>query len=162
MTGITIDATMTTGLRKSGQQRRQLNPAFAAAHGLTEDVSINSKATEENSSPLKRAKIAVKRARATGKLNVANIGLSSPLFDVLFDLRQGIKVNLSMNSTDTASWECFSESSLTLVDFSDNAIGGIAVSSMIEYDDIVLSTSFASNDAISQEYQWIRCSSYKT
>ncbi len=114
-------ATMTTG-PKSGQQRRKLNPAFAAAHGLAGDASVKTKSTKEDSSPLERAQFAVKRARATGKLNAANIGLCSPLFDILFDLGQGVEVNLSM---DRRHAESFVESTLQLVDFSDNAIGGI-------------------------------------
>lgn len=111
-------------MTKRSGDRRQLNPAFASAHGISSKNEAVV-AEEEPSSSLQKAKIAVERARESGKLTVANASLSSPLPDVLFDLRQGVEVDLSMNASGTASWELHTEETLTLVDFSDNDLSGI-------------------------------------
>ena len=101
-------------------KQRQLNTAFAAAHGIS-GPSRNTAFLEESSS--KRAEISVRHARFSGKLNAANAGLSSPLPDILFDLRHGIEVDLSMDTSAMSTWESHAEETLKLVDFSDNNIG---------------------------------------
>lgn len=113
---------MTSRQKGSGRQLRQLNPAFAAAHGI--DRSSQDEVLVEKSSKT-RLDIAIKQARATGKLNVSNAGLSCPLPDILFDLRHGMQVNLSMDASEASSFEVHAEETLTLVDFSDNDIGAV-------------------------------------
>ena len=96
----------------ASRRKLQLNPAFAAAHGLAEKENASSQAFTH------RLDLALKQARATGRMNVSNFGLATPLPDSIFDLRAGIQVDLSMGKTVVAN---YTEENLTSVDASDNA-----------------------------------------
>ena len=96
----------------ASRRKLQLNPAFAAAHGLAEKENASSQAFTH------RLDLALKQARATGRMNVSNFGLATPLPDSIFDLRTGIQVDLSMGKTVVAN---YTEENLTSVDASDNA-----------------------------------------
>ena len=127
--------------------RRQLNPAFAAAHGLTESSSEDGTVTISPSNALggavspsdqfsasvvttgrggssrKRVDQAIADARKTGKLCAGNLGLFT-LPDEVFDLRKGIKVNFSLAASSSSTEQgSHGEETLTLVDFSDNPLG---------------------------------------
>ena len=119
---------------------RQLNPAFAAAHGLAEQSSDGTvKISPSNASGVaspdlggsavitagssqKRVRQAIIQARKTGKLNSSNLGLFK-LPDEVFDLRKGISVDLSLSASSSTTLGSHGEETLTLVDFSDNPIG---------------------------------------
>jgi Leucine-rich repeat (LRR) protein len=116
--------------------RRALNPAFAAAHGLTagadEDVLVvtpnaakASVASNTNNSS-KRLDLLLKEARASGKLQATNVGLKAPLPDALFDFRAGVVVDLSLEASSSAANRAllFGEETLTSVDLSDNDLSG--------------------------------------
>lgn len=90
----------------------QLNPAFAASHGLV---------TKHQSSTPQRLDLVIKQARATGKLNASNLGLNA-LPDRLFDLRSGIQVDVSMENSGPL--QIYGEDEITLVDVSDNELDG--------------------------------------
>uniref|UniRef100_A0A7S4IZQ0 Uncharacterized protein n=1 Tax=Odontella aurita TaxID=265563 RepID=A0A7S4IZQ0_9STRA len=133
--------------KRRGFDRRKLNPAFTAAHGLPEQQSAfrdtalsaedaaassgtkdgaagNSTSSSRPPPGKKRIEHALKAARSTGRLNLSDCGLTAPLPDVIFDLRSGITVDYSMDRDrehDLASpWDTKGEEELTLVDFSDN------------------------------------------
>ena len=94
---------------------RKLNPEFTAAHGLSIESS--------GGCSVRRQKLAfdnaVSHARSSGKLNLANLGLTARLPDECFDLRKIMPVDLSLDSY-VKSWECYGEEALISVDFSDN------------------------------------------
>jgi leucine-rich repeat protein SHOC2 len=108
--------------------RRQINPAFASAHGLTaEENEVSSPTGQEpsassSSSSSGRIQILQNQACHSGNLHAANCGLTSPLPDELFDLRKGSQVDLSLNRTNAPG--SHAEETLKLVDFSDNCLGG--------------------------------------
>ena len=110
-------------------RRRQLNPAFASAHGLrceeekeriAPPTSQSSAACSSSSSGKGRIQILQNQARHSGNLHAADCGLTSPLPDELFDLRKGLQVDLSLNRTNIPG--SHAEGTLKLVDFSDNAL----------------------------------------
>jgi Leucine-rich repeat (LRR) protein len=93
-----------------------MNPAFAAAHGLTEDL----KSKKDQNSSNNRIKLALKEARATGKLYLVNIqNLPTPLPNVLFDFHSSFKVDLSIDNYQPLNQ--YTEDSVSLVDLSDNS-----------------------------------------
>jgi hypothetical protein len=98
-----------TEAKKQSRQLRQLNPAFIAAHGISESSKSQIAVDPVNLSSAQRIQQAVQTARTSGKLNVANMGLSSPLPDNLFGLRHGTELNLSMSSSAPSSWELHTE-----------------------------------------------------
>ena len=117
--------------------KRQLNPAFAAAHGLAASDEDSTAAiaaaaaaafgkSSASTDTSKRFELLLKEARMTGKLQASNAGLKSPLPVELFDLRAGIVVDLSMDAAKASSSDIFvhTEETLTLVDVSDNALDG--------------------------------------
>lgn len=119
--------------------RRALNPAFAAAHGLSkvaddnedDDAVIVEAAPNNNAKSSaggnhkKRLELLIKEARATGKLQASNIGLKAPLPDALFDFRAGVVVDLSLESSAATTHAIVhGEETLTSVDLSDNHLSG--------------------------------------
>ena len=97
--------------------QRQLNPAFADAHGLNNDLT-QSRTNQTNNSTKFRVEQAIKEARSTGLLYLIHAGLTS-LPDEIFDFRANMKVDLSMDSRQS-SFSQYVEENLTTVDISDN------------------------------------------
>jgi Leucine-rich repeat (LRR) protein len=97
-------------------KERKINPAFAAAHGLS--LGGNDPTKQKQNSG--RIELALKEARATGKLLFVDAGASTPLPSNLFELRASLQVNLSMDQQQSLNQ--YTEESLTVVDFSDNPL----------------------------------------
>jgi len=110
---------------KSSRRLGKLNPAFAAAHG------IGGHQREPTGEDL--LKEALKTARSTGKLHASNLELSAPLPDDLFNLRKATIVDFCMDSSYTSSYESHGEETLTVVNLSDNPLGGILDSRIHRY-----------------------------
>jgi Leucine-rich repeat (LRR) protein len=116
----------TTRTGTSSSSGRRLNAGFATAHGLggTNDEDQVVSAPSHNNKPSKqRIDWIVKQARASGKLNASNAGLTLPLHEQLFDLRVQVDLSLSRSSSETTAPHHTAET-VTGVDFSDNALGG--------------------------------------
>lgn len=136
-----------------------LNPSFAAAHGLATSSQplkeeqgkhslVQPKKNLDTTSGSKRFELLLNNARTSGKLHAANAGLQGPLPDAVFDLRSGITVDLSMKgaaSDATPTYMAHAEETLTLVDFSDNDIGGAMDERVSRYTQV-------------QIMRWKRCS----
>eukprot|EP00934_Nitzschia_sp_Nitz4_P004570 Nitzschia sp. Nitz4//scaffold34_size148208//51551//53857//NITZ4_002974-RA/size148208-processed-gene-0.39-mRNA-1//-1//CDS//3329548777//4560//frame0 len=119
--------------------RFALNPAFAAAHGLKKDTDkdeIKVPSTTQQGATTKRLESMLQQARTTGKLRAANISLTYPLPDSVFDLRLGLSVDLDMKASAGATPLHFAEETLTSVDLSDNDIGGSMDERVVRYQQI--------------------------
>jgi Leucine-rich repeat (LRR) protein len=106
----------------------KLNPNFAAAHGIGKKSQPKREAN--------RLEHALQTARSTGKLNASNLDFSAPLPDELFDLRETTVVDLSMDSSLAPSYESYGEDTLTMVNLSDNPIGGTLDARIEQYRSI--------------------------
>lgn len=111
--------------------QRQLNPAFATAHGLAvpeEAVADRDRRQERSSnasSSSRRLELAVKQAQSGGKLNLVNMGLTMPLPEAVFDFRLSLSsqqaVDLSMDRQPRRQQSLnYIEETVTAVDVSDN------------------------------------------
>ena len=91
------------------RRKRQLNPAFAAAHGLSNDSQSTTRS---------RIDEIVAQARKTGKVQAANANLTS--LQSLLEWPP-ISVDLSLDNA-ALSWENHVMENVTLLDMSDNAL----------------------------------------
>jgi len=99
--------------------RRQLNPAFASAHGLQQQEGAGGSRNNNNNNNNK-VDHALRSARRTGRLNLSSCSLSA-LPPAVFDLRSGIEIDLSLDSGDNPGrWQSFGEEEVTNLDISDN------------------------------------------
>lgn len=133
------------------RSRFKLNPAFAQAHGMTvnepaikednakkktEKKNFNAKLptspppvqhspqnNSSNNQSTNKDKVnrAIAKARANGKLQVADAGLETPLPKMLFEF-PGLEADMSLdtNPDQLKPWESHVAETLGLVDFSDN------------------------------------------
>ena len=115
------------------RQLRQLNPAFASAHGINDSKkgADNSRPGRRPAPPVdtndkkKKADVAIRTARSSGKLNLSDCSLSR-LPDEMFALRTSITIDLSLSADENPGrWQSFGEDEITLLDVSDNSLGGI-------------------------------------
>eukprot|EP00980_Cylindrotheca_fusiformis_P001655 scaffold374_cov124-Cylindrotheca_fusiformis.AAC.14 len=104
-------------------KHRQMNPAFAAAHGISSSTFGRNDPSGRNETNTKsnRLEVALRRARATGKLLLVDSGIATPLSNKLFDLRAGVEVNLSLDQQQQSlASQQHTEETLEVVDLSDN------------------------------------------
>ena len=112
--------------------RRQLNPAFASAHGLQQQEGGRPVAAapagrsrqQQQPHQMQTNKVdhALRSARRTGRLNLSSCSLTA-LPDAVFDLRSGIEIDLSLDSTDNPGrWQSYGEEEITNADISDNEL----------------------------------------
>ena len=89
------------------RQLRQLNPAFASAHGINDSKkgADNSRPGRRPAPPVdtndkkKKADVAIRTARSSGKLNLSDCSLSR-LPDEMFALRTSITIDLSLSADE--------------------------------------------------------------
>jgi Leucine-rich repeat (LRR) protein len=192
-----------TGRNSFRSRFGQLNPAFAAAHGIASpstpanddksavddkvdgNVGITSvkyerearearrdvvlpitaspvqhspKANQPSKSGVEKAKKAIGRARSTGKLQASDMGLATPLPNILFDfpsLADSVDMSWDTNPNKLKSWESHVAETLVLVDFSDNE--GITTFPTMETTDIHTSTNSVERYRSVQIFRARRC-----
>jgi len=95
-------------------RRRQLNPAFASAHGLALQDTANQRSHDKVDS-------ALRLARSTARLNLSSCFLNvAALPDAMFDLRGSIEIDLNLDSTENpGSWNSYGEEDIVCLDISD-------------------------------------------
>eukprot|EP00584_Thalassiosira_punctigera_P001581 CAMPEP_0172535752 /NCGR_PEP_ID=MMETSP1067-20121228/7612_1 /TAXON_ID=265564 ORGANISM="Thalassiosira punctigera, Strain Tpunct2005C2" /NCGR_SAMPLE_ID=MMETSP1067 /ASSEMBLY_ACC=CAM_ASM_000444 /LENGTH=813 /DNA_ID=CAMNT_0013320697 /DNA_START=16 /DNA_END=2457 /DNA_ORIENTATION=+ len=120
-----------------GRRPRQLNPAFASAHGLAQRRQQSSNSSSSivaaATGPARggnaggnrnRVDAAIRSARSTGRLNLSSCSLAA-LPDAIFDLRSGVEIDLSMDSSSNpGSWQSRGEDEVAVLDASDNPLSG--------------------------------------
>ena len=115
-------------------RRRQLNPAFASAHGLQQQQGSGRPAAtapagrsrqQQQQPQTNKVDHAVRSARRTGRLNLSACSLTT-LPGSMFDLRSGIEIDLSLDSSDNPGrWQSYGEEDITNLDVSDNELSAI-------------------------------------
>ena len=110
--------------QSSGRKRFELNPAFANAHGLSEETgdpweNLDKELAIADSTASKLVR-SIEEARKTGKLALDGVEMVLPLPAQMFDLRKDLlKLDGVMGSNDKL-WSCYGEEMLTLLDLSNN------------------------------------------
>ena len=101
-------------------RRRQLNPAFASAHGLAQKKQHSLQDTANQGSHNK-VDSALRLARSTARLNLSSCSLNvAALPDAMFDLRGSIEIDLNLDSTENpGSWNSYGEEDIVCLDISD-------------------------------------------
>jgi len=130
--------------KSNGRKKLQLNPAFANAHGLSEEktadpcVKLKNEVAIANSTASKISR-SIDEARKTGKLLLNSIELKLPLPSAIFDLRNDlVKQFDGKMDGDDKFWNCYGEEMLTVLDLSNNDF-----SKNVEKDENYGSTSHA-------------------
>jgi Leucine-rich repeat (LRR) protein len=134
--------------KSNGRKKLQLNPAFANAHGLSEEktadpcVKLKNEVAIANSTASKISR-SIDEARKTGKLLLNSIELKLPLPSAIFDLRNDlVKQFDGKMDGDDKFWNCYGEEMLTVLDLSNNDF-----SKNVEKDENYGSTSHATMHA---------------
>jgi len=111
--------------KSSGRKKFELNPAFANAHGLSEETgdpweNLDKELSVANSTASKLVR-SIEEARKTGKLVLDGVEMTLPLPDQMFNLRNDLLKQYDgvMGSNDRL-WSCYGEEMLTLLDLSNN------------------------------------------
>lgn len=104
-------------------RRRQLNPAFASAHGLVQKQHLSRGSLQDNDNQSSQDKVdsALRLARSTARLNLSSCSLNvAALPDAMFDLRGSIEIDLNLDSTENpGSWMSYGEQDIVCLDISD-------------------------------------------
>lgn len=118
-------------------RRLQLNPAFASAHGIQQDGGRPAPTSNHQSHHAQTNKVdhALRSARRTGRLNLSSCSLTA-LPSAMFDLRSGIEIDLSLDSTDNPGrWQSYGEEEITNLDISDNELNNTSNGSDCGFDE---------------------------
>ena len=118
-------------------RRLQLNPAFASAHGIQQDGGRPAPTSNHQSHHAQTNKVdhALRSARRTGRLNLSSCSLTA-LPSAMFDLRSGIEIDLSLDSSDNPGrWQSYGEEEITNLDISDNELNNTSNGSDCGFDE---------------------------
>ena len=118
-------------------RRLQLNPAFASAHGIQQDGGRPAPTSNHQSHHAQTNKVdhALRSARRTGRLNLSSCSLTA-LPSAMFDLRSGIEIDLSLDSSDNPGrWQSYGEEEITNLDISDNELNNTSNGSGCGFDE---------------------------